>query len=95
MPFPASCLADLTLTGDAITAPGAPTVLIGGRPASCMGDAVVGPVCTGVVSMGSPIVIIDGRPATRVTSTVTGANTETGVPMTTAVATGVPTVLIP
>jgi uncharacterized Zn-binding protein involved in type VI secretion len=95
MPFPASRLTDVTVTADVITGPGAPTVLISGMPASCMGDAVAGSVCVGVVSMGSPTVLILGRPATRVTSTVTGANPETGVPVTTAVGTGAPTVLIP
>lgn len=95
MPFPASRLTDLTVTGDVITAPGAPTVEIMGMPASCMGDAVVGSVCVGTVIMGSPTVLIMGRPATRVTSNVAGANPETGIPVTTVVATGAPTVLVP
>jgi uncharacterized Zn-binding protein involved in type VI secretion len=95
MPFPASRLTDTTATGDLITGPGAPTVVIEVMPASCLGDAVAGAACTGVVTVGSPIVIFEGRPATRVTSTVVGANPATGVPVTTVVATGAPTVLIP
>jgi uncharacterized Zn-binding protein involved in type VI secretion len=95
MPFPASRLTDVTVTGDVITGPGAPTVEIAGMPASCMGDAVAGSVCVGLVTVGSPTVLILGGPATRITSTVVGANPETGVPVTTAVATGAPTVLIP
>lgn len=92
--LPAARLTDLTATGDVIIAPGCPTVLIGGMPASCMGDSVAGPVCTGAVLKGSLTVLIGGKPATTVTSNVVGANTVTGVPMTTVVAVGCPTVLI-
>jgi uncharacterized Zn-binding protein involved in type VI secretion len=95
MPFPSSRLADITATGDLIAGPGVPNVLIGGMPASVIGDAVAGPVCTGAVVMGSPTVLIGGRPATRITSNVAGANTMTGVPMTTVVALGMPTVVKP
>lgn len=95
MPFPASRLADTTATGDEITGPGAPTIIIEGKPASCMGDAVAGSACTGTVTVGSPIVMFENKPATRVTSTVVGSNPETGAPVTTAVATGAETVLIP
>lgn len=95
MPFPASRLTDTTATGDAIVGPGAPTVLISGMPASCMGDAVAGAACTGSVMVGSPTVLWMGRPGTRVTSNVVGVNPVTGVPVTTAVAMGAPTVLIP
>ncbi|HUW19626.1 MAG TPA: PAAR domain-containing protein [Sedimentisphaerales bacterium] len=93
--FPAARLGDVTLTGDAVTGPGAPTVLIGGLPAACLGDAVAGAACTGAITMGSMTVLICGRPAARVTSQVTGANPVTGVPVTTAVGPpGCPTVLI-
>jgi uncharacterized Zn-binding protein involved in type VI secretion len=95
MPFPASRLTDTTATGDVITGPGAPTVIVDSMPASCLGDAVAGSACVGVVTVGSPTVIAEGRPMTRVTSTVVGSNPETGVPVTTAVLTGAPTVLIP
>ena len=93
--FPAARLTDMTATGDPITAPGAPTVLIGGLPAACLGDVVSGTVCVGAISMGSATVMIGMRPAARMTSQVTGANPITGVPVTTAVMTPCcPTVLI-
>ena len=95
MPFPAARLGDTTVTGDAITGPGDPTVLIGGVPAAVMGDLVAGNACTGAITMGSPTVLIGGRPAARVTSQVTGVNPYSGVPVTTAVGPpGAPTVLI-
>ena len=83
--FPAARLGDMTATGDAITAPGSPTVMIGGIPAACVGDAVAGAACTGAISMGSNTVLIGGRPAARATSQVTGVNPASGVPVTTAV----------
>ncbi len=51
--------------GGPITAPGAPTVLISGMPAACVGDVVV---CVGppdAIVMGSMTVLIGGRPAAR------------------------------
>ena len=51
--------------GGPIAGPGAPTVLIGGLPASCVGDIAV---CVGppdTVAMGSEKVLICGRPAAR------------------------------
>ncbi|HEY9076328.1 MAG TPA: PAAR domain-containing protein [Anaerolineaceae bacterium] len=92
--FPAARLGDTTATGDAITGPGAPTVLIAGVPAACVGDAVAGAACTGAITMGSMTVLIANRPAARITSQVVGANPITGVPVTTAVMVGAPTVLI-
>jgi uncharacterized Zn-binding protein involved in type VI secretion len=95
MPFPAARLADLTVTGDTITGPGVPTVLIGGMPAAVMGDMVAGNACTGAITMGSPTVLIGGRPAARVTSQVTGVNPYSGVPVSTVIGPpGAPTVLI-
>jgi len=94
MPFPAARVGDTTATGDVITGPGVATVLIGGQPASVLGDTVTGNACTGAIIMGSPTVLIGGRPAARITSQVTGANPYSGVPVTTAVAMGAPTVLI-
>lgn len=94
MGFPAARLTDTTATGDIITGPGAPTVIIGGMPASVMGDLVSGPVCVGSISMGSPTVLICGRPAARATSQVTGANPASGAPVTTVVVMGCITVLI-
>lgn len=94
MSFPAARVSDVTATGDTITGPGVPTVLIGGLPAAVVGDLVSGAACVGAISMGSMTVLIGGRPAARMTSQVTGANPATGVPVTTVVAKGEPTVLI-
>lgn len=95
MALPAARVADLTVTGDPITGPGAPTVLIGSLPASVIGDLVSGTVCVGAVTKGSATVMIMGRPAVRVGDTVDGVNAVTGVKLTTAVAPpGAPTVMI-
>jgi uncharacterized Zn-binding protein involved in type VI secretion len=51
--------------GGPILPPGAPTVLIGGQPAACVGDMAI---CVGppdVIVMGSTGVMISGRPAAR------------------------------
>jgi uncharacterized Zn-binding protein involved in type VI secretion len=51
--------------GGPIAAPGAPTVLIGGMPAACVGDICV---CVGppdAIVLGSFKVLIGGRPAAR------------------------------
>ncbi len=85
MPFPAARVGDMTATGDAITGPGVPTVLIGGMPASVVGDLVNGAACVGAIVMGSATVLIGGRPAARTTSSVTGANPASGVPVSTIV----------
>jgi uncharacterized Zn-binding protein involved in type VI secretion len=95
MSFPAARVGDFTATGDVITGPGVMNVLIGGMPASVVGDTVSGAACTGAITMGSMTVLIAGRPAARVTSMVTGANPITGVPVSTVVGPpGAPTVLI-
>jgi uncharacterized Zn-binding protein involved in type VI secretion len=94
MSFPAARVSDVTATGDTITGPGVPTVLIGGLPAAVVGDLVSGAACVGAISMGSMTVLIGGRPAARMTSQVTGANPATGVPVSTVVAKGQPNVLI-
>ncbi|MDZ4820155.1 MAG: PAAR domain-containing protein [Planctomycetota bacterium] len=52
--------------GGPISAPGAPTVLIGKMPAACMGDIAI---CVGPPSSvikGSATVLIGGKPAARV-----------------------------
>ncbi|MCB9437062.1 MAG: PAAR domain-containing protein [Anaerolineales bacterium] len=92
--FPAARLGDMTATGDVITGPGAPNVLIAGVPAALVGDTVTGNAVTGAITMGSTTVLITGRPAARVTSMVAGANPYSGVPVTTAIAVGAPNVLI-
>lgn len=51
--------------GGPIIAPGVPTVLIGGMPASTVGDICA---CTGppdTVIMGSTTVLVGGKPAAR------------------------------
>ena len=51
--------------GGPVLPPGAPTVLIGGMPAACVGDKCV---CTGppdTIVMGSSTVMIGGKPAAR------------------------------
>ena len=76
MPMPAARLTDLHVcpmvtvlvphVGGPITAPGAPTVLIGGLPAARMGDIAT---CVGppdAIAFGSPTVLIQGQPAARI-----------------------------
>jgi len=78
MGFPAARLTDMHVcpmvtvlvphVGGPISGPGAPTVIIGGMPAACVGDMCV---CVGppdAIVMGSTTVIIGGRPAARMTS---------------------------
>lgn len=87
MPFPAMTLTTATATGDVITGPGGPPTLVKGIPVACMGDAVAGPVCTGVISGStSPTRIAKGRPVAVVTSPVTGVNPITGIPVATVCA---------
>ena len=88
MAFPAARMGDMTASGDAITGPGVPTVLIENLPASVIGDMVSGAACVGSITNGSVTVLIGGRPAARVTSMVAGNNPVTGVPVSTSVAKG-------
>ncbi len=94
--FPAARLTDMTATGDLVTGPGMPTVLIGSMPAAVMGDMVSGPGCVGSLATGCSVtVLIGNRPAARVTAMAMGANPVTGVPVTTAIIPpACPTVLI-
>ncbi len=71
--------------GGPVTGPGAPTVLIGGMPAACVGDmcVCVGPPST--IILGSGTVLIQGRPAARMGDLTAHGGTIT---------TGFPTVLI-
>ena len=75
MPQPAARLTDMHIcpmitvlvphVGGPIVGPGAPTVLIGGLPAACIGDMCV---CVGppdVIALGSFTVLLGGRPAAR------------------------------
>jgi len=94
MPFPAARLGDTSVTGDAISGPGVPNILIGSQPVAVMGDMVSGAAYVGSIAMGSPTVLIGNRPAALVTSMVSGANPVTGIPVSTTVGMGCPTVLI-
>ena len=67
--------------GGPITAPGAPTVLIGGLPAARMGDLAqcVGPPAT--LTVCSTTVLIAGAPAARIGDVTShGGNVVTGLP---------------
>ncbi|PPK88071.1 putative Zn-binding protein involved in type VI secretion [Neolewinella xylanilytica] len=67
--------------GGPVTGPGAPTVLIGGLPASVMGDmcTCVGPPDS--VIKGSATVLITGKPAVRMgDSTAHGGTVVLGLP---------------
>ena len=68
--------------GGPITGPGAPTVLIGGQPAACVGDLCV---CVGppsAIVLGSMTVLIGGRPAARMGDmTAHGGTIVSGYPM--------------
>ena len=90
MPGPAARVGDTTATGDAITGPGVPTVLIGGMPAAVLGDIVSGAACVGTITLGSMTVLIMNRPAATVGSQVIGMKPPPppGVPITTVVAKG-------
>ena len=71
--------------GGPISAPGAPTVLIGGMPAAVVGDICV---CTGppdAIAMGAPTVLIGGKPAARMGDPTAHGGT---------IAMGCPTVII-
>ena len=85
MGFSAARVGDMTVTGDTITGPGVPSVLIMGLPAAVVGDMVSGNACMGSITLGSPSVLIGGRPAARTTSVVSGANPYTGVPVSTTI----------
>lgn len=67
--------------GGPVTGPGAPTVLIGGLPAACVGDLCV---CVGPpdsIVKGSATVLIGGRPAARMgDSTAHGGTVVLGLP---------------
>lgn len=87
MPFPIATLTGTSATGDTVSAPGCPTVLVHGMPVACVGDAVAGAACTGTISSTShPTMLFMGRPVASITSMVTGVNPATGAPVSTPVA---------
>ena len=67
--------------GGPVMPPGAPTVLIGGQPAACLGDMCT---CTGppdTIISGSSTVMIGGKPAARMgDSTAHGGTIIIGLP---------------
>ena len=70
---PAARVGDPTAHPGAITGPGVPTVLIGGRPAAAVGDMhscamppLAGPHPPTPFPKGSATVLIGGRPALRI-----------------------------
>jgi len=88
MPF-AARLGDPTNHPGTIVGPGVPTVLIGGMPASVVGDAHACLFGTGtpamhpptVMAQGSSSVLIGGRPAVRLgDSSACGASVVAGAP---------------
>ena len=82
MPFPIVTLTGQTGTGDIVTGPGAPNVIIGGKPVSLVGDMVSGAALVGVISQpGNPQIVIGGKPPAALTGSVDGTNPATGVPV--------------
>ncbi len=81
---------DATTHGGVITGPGAATVLIGGMPATVMGDMHACPIVPTPASphlpsspflLGSTTVLICGKPAIRITDMcLCGANAVVGCP---------------
>ena len=82
--MPAARIGDQTAHGGAITGPGCPTVLIGGKPAARIGDMHTCPMADpmptpappkphvgGAIVKGSATVLIGKMPAARVGDTVT------------------------
>jgi uncharacterized Zn-binding protein involved in type VI secretion len=72
MPFTAARVGDITLHGGGIAGPGCLTVLIGGKPAACVGDVQVCPMvdvlkphAAGPIVKGCLTVLIGRRPAAR------------------------------
>jgi len=62
-------LSDTTSLGGAIVGPGVSTVLIGGLPASILGDNHAHPNGASPIVIGSTSVMIGGKPAARVGDT--------------------------
>lgn len=84
--LPQGVLTSTTATGDTVTGPGAPTIIYNGMPASVVGDLVAGAACTGAIAASTSMLLLMGRPAATLTSTVSGVNPVTGIPVATAVA---------
>ena len=97
---PAARVGDMTVHGGTIMPPGAPTVLIGGMPAACVGDNHLCPMLNPgvpppphvggpIMPPGAPMVLICGKPAACVGDMATCSG-----PPDTIAPPGCPTVLI-
>lgn len=88
MPTPVATIANMTATADVIIGPGGITTMVKGLPVACMGDAVSGPMCIGVITMTTAInKLAKGRPIANMGSLVTGISPPMlGAPIATAVA---------
>lgn len=75
--LPAARITDTMADGGIITGPGDATVLIGGMPASVMGDAATWPAGQSTTSfpIGSTTVFFGGKPAIRVGDMSAGGTT--------------------
>lgn len=62
----AARVGDLTAHSGQLLGPGVTTVLVGGRPASVLGDSSTCPLHgTSAITTGSTTVLVGGRPAAR------------------------------
>jgi uncharacterized Zn-binding protein involved in type VI secretion len=101
MPFPAARVGvDAAIAPTCpITGPGAPTVLVNGVMASCVGDAVAGAapapnVYAGTITGGSARVVFAGRPAAYIGSTTNGTMTVPAPPGPPVVTPGTPGAIV-
>ncbi len=88
MPTPVATIVNMTATADVIIGPGGITTMVKGLPVACMGDAVSGPMCIGVITMTTAInKLAKGRPIANLGCVVTGISPPMlGAPIVTAVA---------
>ncbi|MEW5861518.1 MAG: PAAR domain-containing protein [Cyanobacteriota bacterium] len=96
--LPVAVLGDVA-SGSPIIGPGAPTVLVMGRPIACLGDAVVGPsIAGGVLAMPCSVTVLAcGRPVAHMGTMAVGVTpTVPPVPISLPViATGVTVLVAP
>ncbi|WP_375502503.1 PAAR domain-containing protein [uncultured Nostoc sp.] len=97
--LPVALLGDLA-SGSPIIGPGAPNVLVMGRPIACMGDAVAGPtIATGVLTMPSSVTVLAcGRPVAHMGTMAVGVTPPIPVPVPISlpvIATGVTVLVAP
>ena len=92
---PIATMTGTCAVGSPVMGPGYPTFRCNGMPVSCLGDAVTGPACTGVVSSTMhPTMIIGGRPVASLTCLANGVSA-VGVPVSAPIAVGMlPTLLV-